>query len=217
MPRITRTIVTLPRPLYKADAAVYVGVDCAPRNSGVCILSKTEARLYGVSTGKLRGTARLLCLHDAVERCLGDGTLGGHIDVAAWCIEDGVFDGSPRRFLMGQAHSAATLALVEFAPRAAHLVVQNALIKQFFAGTAGAKKERMVKQINADLDTDFSAERKPDDDLADAYACALLAYSHTTKDILSPHRRRRAEVIAKIRAEEAADPWPPPLTFDDDP
>lgn len=209
MQSISRLIVSLPTPLNKCHGDIYVGIDCAPRNTGVCLLGRDNAALYGISTEGLRGAARLAYLRDAVSSCL-QSPFRGHRDIAMVCIEDGIYADAPgRRFLMGQAHGAVMSAIARYPV----LLASNASIKKFFAGISGADKDRMVQQCNEDLRLDLRAKRKPDDDLADAYACALLGYAYHTRDIPGPHRRKRAEVVVSLEHEDPPCPTHVPFTF----
>lgn len=204
MPSLTHHSVRLKTPLSKAKPGqAWVGMDCSARESGLCVLYKNRADLYEINTKPLTGIQRLDSLYYMTAEALSqhnDSTL------MLGAIEDGLFVSPGRVFLAGQAHGT----MIRAARRAGLRLLLAHLkhIKQFFTLSAGADKKKMVKYADQELDFSFDHNVKSHTDLADAYACAKLAYAKTTHDVGGRGARRRMEILVEYDPTPLLEDYP---------
>ena len=181
------TTITIQRPVPGGNET-FVGVDAALGRSGVCVLTQGEISLTLIDTKKLRGAKRLAYIAQAFSDVISAAP--GPIAMSA--VEGGSYNSGGRLYQLGQAQGMAQIAL--YRAGAPVCEVPPALLKKFYTGHTCAPKELVVKVASGHLGT----TKDLDDNLADAYALALVAESKYREAPVSSHE---AEVLFKLKVE----------------
>jgi len=175
-----------------APVRFVVGVDQSPNHSGVCVLSTMgDIHFLGlIEPGKRKEDERLAYIRDSLVQILGT------MRYATGVLEGYSYSSLNKKFLLGEVGAVVKLALHDVCD--ASYVVAPKQLKRFVTGRGGADKAKVMqcieKQWNIAID---------DDNLADAYGLARIAYELAAPGSVIRHQ---LDVVNKLR--KAAQPQP---------
>ena len=163
-----------------------LGVDPSLRATGLFLLEDGHVIGQAVSTGKMRGPARLVYIRDALCEMLEPNR---PVLVA---MESYSYGSIGKVFEIGELGGVLKVALYE---RGVPLIlVAPVQLKKFVCGNTKAEKQGVIDAVNQELGLSLTPQQN---DVADAAGLALIARAYLDPGSLTT--RNRTEVIAAIR------------------
>lgn len=166
------------------------GLDMAARKSGVALLHRGHFQTDLVLEPKLRGAARL----DSITTKIENIVVLDHFRPDLVVIED-ISYGSCGR-ITTLAEVAGVVKLLLFRHGIKFVLVSPRTLKLFTTGNGGASKKKMIASVEK-----YYGVVTDSDDIADAVACASLAYVLITGE---SNRRCELEVALRLRGNMKA-------------
>lgn len=161
--------VTSVGPGLSITGPLYVGIDSSLTNWAVTMLEEDGSYLSVLVQPKLKGVERLNYLRFVTSRTLGVwGTLHG---VNAIVMEGYSFGSKSRQHAIGEGGAATKLGIFDAGYDAVAHLCPPTTLKKFVTNKGTSKKNEMLLGVYKQWDVEFS-----DDNLADSYALAKVAY-----------------------------------------
>lgn len=176
---------------------VYYGLDCSLRKPGLAVVNELGRPLYVDSLSvadAIRGSRRLHTIYAWIL-----SILKGFPEAAGAAYEGPSFNSTHQEFSLGEACGAARVALYTVSPLEP-LAVAPTQLKQFATGHSGAEKSEVIHAVK----NIFGVDTFGDDDAADAYVLARIAWSCHHKSQLT--RRCELEVHKALFQKPVAPP-----------
>lgn len=172
--------------------SLFIGIDQSVLHTGVCILNEDGSVNYlGLIEPKhLKDQERLAFIRDGLNACLKD--LRFEIGI----LEGYSYGSVNKKYLLGEVGSVVKLALFDRCDNCYAAAPKQ--LKKFIATKGSASKEDVMLAIEKQWQVVIH-----DDNLADAYGLARIAYEIARSSTM---RRHQLEVIKKLMTSDLKKP-----------